>query len=137
MKGNSMNQFALRGLHHVSVQTIDWEASLHLYITILGMRIALEYEDTDKKLILLDTGNGTILELFAPNSKVRKQEGPLTHFALATLDTRESINLIRHLGYTVTMEATDVEMGDVKSTIAFFEGPNGESVEFFEVQFIS
>jgi len=128
-----MDQIAIAGLHHVTVQTLDWEASLELYCNVLGMRIALEYEDSDKKLVLLDTGNGSLLELFAPDSTVRKPGGPLTHFALATADTRASIKKIRQLGYNVSFEPKDVIMGDIKSTIAFFEGPNGESVEFFEI----
>ena len=125
------------GTHHIAVQTRDWDASLKLYRDVLGMELVAEFGDPDRKIILLDTGDGSHMELFAPTeaSPVPNSESPndpLMHFALATADTRAAIERVRQEGYEVTVEPKDLGLGGLTVTIAFFLGPSGESIEFFQ-----
>ena len=125
------------GTHHIAVQTRDWDASLKLYRDVLGMEFVAEFGGPDRKIILLDTGDGSHMELFAPTeaSPVPNSESPndpLMHFALATADTRAAIERVRQEGYEVTVEPKDLSLGGLTVTIAFFLGPSGESIEFFQ-----
>jgi glyoxylase I family protein len=54
------------------------------------------------------------------------------HIALATTDARAAIEHVRQAGYEVTVEPKDIQLGSLKATIAFFRGPSGELVEFFQ-----
>jgi glyoxylase I family protein len=126
------------GTHHIAVQTRDLEASLHLYRDVLGMNIVAELGSPERKIILLDIGDGSHMELFAPTAETPTADSPapndpVIHFALATTDTRSAIEHVRQAGYEVTMEPKEVEIVGRKATIAFFKGPNGEKIEFFQV----
>ena len=125
------------GTHHIAVQTRDWDASLKLYRDVLGMELVAEFGGPDRKIILLDTGDGSHMELSAPTEKWQapnneSPSAPLMHFALATSDTRAAIECVRQAGYEVTVEPKDLTLGGLSVTIAFFLGPSGESIEFFQ-----
>ena len=125
------------GTHHIAVQARDLEASLKLYRDVLGMAIVAEFGSAERKIILLDTGDGSHMELFAPTASSPapysdSANDPLTHFALATSDARSAIEHVRQAGYEVTVEPKDVDLGSLKVTIAFFRVPSGESIEFFQ-----
>ena len=75
------------------------------------------------------------MELFAPLPATADQlpvANVLTHIALATTDTRQATEQVRQAGYTITVEPKDVQLGSIAATIAFFTGPNGETIEFFQ-----
>ena len=125
------------GMHHVAVQTRDWEASLRLYRDVLGMEIVAEFGSPERKIILLDLGDGTYMELFAPvaDSPAVDSESPndpVTHFALTVEDTRVATERVREAGYEITIEPKDLELDHLSVTIAFFKGPSGEVLEFFQ-----
>ena len=126
------------GSHHLAVQARDWEESLKLYRDVLGMKVVAEFGSSERKIILLDIGDGSHIELFQPKPDTAKPgnpagNDPLTHFALATTDTRAATEHVRKAGYEVTVEPKDVNLGSLNVTIAFFKGPNGELLEFFQV----
>jgi len=123
------------GAHHVALQTRDWEASLRLYRDILGMQVVAEWGPPERRIVLLDIGDGSYMELFAPQAAAADQPAAahlLTHIALATTDTRQATELVRHAGYTIKTEPKEVQLGPISATIAFFIGPNGETIEFFQ-----
>ena len=68
------------GMHHVAVQARDWEASLRLYRDVLGMEPIAEFGAPERKIVLLDTGDGSYMELFArrPNPPPRAARAPTT-----------------------------------------------------------
>ena len=41
-------------------------------------------------------------------------------------------NVCGQAGGKITLEPTDVDLGNIKATIAFFKGPSGEVIEFFQ-----
>ena len=125
------------GMHHVAVQARDWEASLRLYRDVLGMEPIAEFGAPERKIVLLDTGDGSHMELFAPTAESPAEgsespNDPVTHFALAGDDARAATEHVRAAGYEVTMEPKDVQLDSLNVTIAFFTGPSGESVEFVQ-----
>ena len=125
------------GMHHVAVQARDWEASLRLYRDVLGMEPIAEFGAPERKIVLLDTGDGSHMELFAPTAESPAEgsespNDPVTHFALAVDDACAATEHVRAAGYEVTMEPKDVQLDSLNVTIAFFTGPSGESVEFVQ-----
>ena len=127
------NTFALQGLHHIAVQALDWDESLHLYQDILGMKL-VAYIPVDRKIALLSAGNGCFVELFAPTGDVMSTEGkaPLFHVALRTDDAAAVIEKVRAAGYNVTREPGRLSGADFDATIAFFDGPAGELIELVQ-----
>jgi len=127
------------GTHHIAVQTRNWEASLRLYEDVLGMEIVARFGSPERKIFLLDTGDGSHIELFEPNPDTPAFDAPaandpVIHFALATTDTRAALEHVRQAGYEITMEPKDLTLDQLDVTIAFFKGPNGEVIEFFETR---
>ena len=128
------------GTHHIALQTRDWDASLHLYGEVLGMSVAAQWESTTpqkRKIALLDMGDGSHMELFSPLDSTPApgspaSNDPIMHIALATTDARAAIEHVRQAGYEVTVEPKDVQLGSLQVTIAFFRGPSGELIEFFQ-----
>lgn len=128
-----------RGLHHITIQTRDWEASLRLYQEVLGMEVVAEFGPETGRMMLLDVGDGSHIELIAPKANTPAGDSttssdPLTHLALATADAAAAIEPVREAGFEVTMEPKDVTLGDLEATVAFFKGPNGEVIEFFQTR---
>jgi catechol 2,3-dioxygenase-like lactoylglutathione lyase family enzyme len=124
------------GSHHVAIQTRDWDASLKLYCDVLGMEIVSEFGSIERKIVLLDMGDGSHIELFQPKADtptaIPTHSDPIMHIALATTDTRAATEHVRKAGYEITFEPKDLVLGKLSVTIAFFKGPNGEELEFFQ-----
>jgi len=125
------------GLHHVAVQARDWQESLKLYRDVLGMEIVAEFGTPERKILLLDAGDGAHIELFQPTAESpapgsESANDPLTHVALAAADARAATERVRQAGYEITVEPKDVDLGGLQVTIAFFIGPCGEVLEFFQ-----
>lgn len=128
------------GAHHIALQTRDWDAAIRLYQEVLGMEIAAQWEASSppgRKIALLDMGDGSHMELFGPLENTPTPgspaaNDPIMHIALATTDARAAIEHVRQAGYEVTVEPKDIQLGALQVTIAFFRGPSGELVEFFQ-----
>ena len=101
------------------------------------MTTVAEFGTPERKIMLLDTGDGSHMELFQPTHETPEIDSPvpndpLTHVAFATTDARAAIELVRQAGYEVTVEPKDVNLGGLDTTVAFFKGPCGEILEFFQ-----
>jgi glyoxylase I family protein len=134
--GNKNKMIQGCGSHHVAIQTRDWDAALRLYLNVLGMEIVSEFGSPERKIVLLDIGDGSHIELFQPKvdtpTAIPTTNDPIMHIALATTDTRAAIEHVREAGYEITFEPKDLVLDKLKVTIAFFKGPNGEELEFFQ-----
>ncbi len=125
------------GLHHISIQTRDWEASLRFYRDVLGMELVAEFGSPERPILLLDMGDGSHVELLAPKSDTTiggnlVPGSPIAHLALAVADTCAAVEHVRQAGYQITTEPRTVALSGMNYTIAFFKGPNGEEIEFFQ-----
>ena len=123
-------------LHHIQIQTRDWEESLRLYRDTLGMETVAEFGTPERRVVLLDVGDGSHLELVSPTAGVPAPGSPVTndlfiHVALGTTDPAAAIERVREAGFEITVEPKDVTLGSLMATVAFFKGPNGEDIEFF------
>ena len=104
-------------------------------IDVLGMEIVAEFGSSERKIILLDTGDGSHIALFQPTADSPKMgnpaaNNPVNHFALATTDACAALEHVCEAGHEITLELRDVEISGMKVTIAFFKGPSGEVIEF-------
>ena len=133
--GSKNQAMAGLGCHHIAIQTHDWDASEKFYIEVMGMEKTVEFIGGGRRIALLDIGDGSHLELFEPTADLENAAAndTLTHFALTTTDITAALERVRAAGMEITREATDVNLGGVNATIAFFTGPSGEVIEFFQV----
>jgi glyoxylase I family protein len=133
------------GFHHIAIRAYDFDATLKFYIEGLGFRRVYGWGidgrangEKDSRAVMLDTGDGNYLEVFAgrigtPGEEL--PEGALLHFALRTTNTAAALERARAAGATVTMETKTVPIaGDHVEDfcIAFCKGLNGEIIEFFQ-----
>jgi glyoxylase I family protein len=113
----------------------DFDASVRFYTATLGFREKISWGEGAKRAIMLDTGDGNYLELFAGGADAPKPEGAILHFALRTDDCDAALARARAAGAEVTMEPKSVEIPSTPPTavrIAFCRGPDGEIIEFFQ-----
>ena len=127
------------GTHHIAVYSRDLDRSLHLYRDVMGMEIATEFMGGDRRILLLDVGDGTHIELLGPNESTSPQaptdgNDPIAHLALTTDDTKAALEVVRSAGYKVTTEPVTADIGKGQQVIiAFFEGPDRELIELFQI----
>jgi len=120
------------GFHHVAIRVHDFDASVKFYIEVLGFTERVRWGEGNGRGILLDTGDGNYLEIFAGGAPGPKPEGAFLHLALRTDNVDKAIEVARAAGMEVTVEPKDVSLGTVPARIAFFKGPDGEIIELFQ-----
>ena len=123
-----------KGIHHVALKAKgveEYEKLLRFYKDVLGMPVIRSWGSAESSGTMLDSGNGSIIEIFA-NAPDTLTSGPVRHFALATDDVDACIEAVRAEGYKITQEPTDISIGSIfNARIAFCVGPVGEELEFF------
>jgi len=123
------------GFHHVSMRVRDLETSLKFYTEALGFVEKAYWGEGTGRTVLLDTGDGNYFEISQGDPDQVNENGNFHHIALRTNDCDAAIKAARAAGAEVTMELTDVNLTGkppLKIRIAFFKGPDGELVEFFQ-----
>jgi glyoxylase I family protein len=124
------------GFHHVAVRVKDFDAAVKFYTKGLGFVEKLAWGEGDGRAIMLDTGDGSCLEVFAGGKTEPKPEAGLLHFALHTKNCDAAIQKAAAAGAVVTMQPKTVEIaaktGTVPVRIAFCKAPGGELIEFFQ-----
>jgi len=121
------------GIHHVAMNVPDFDASVAFYTEVLGCTEAHRWGEGDKQAVLLDTGDGSYIEIF-PGGKPGDTDNRLLHVALRSGDVDAAIERVRSAGAEVTAEPTDVNIPcdpPLPVRIAFCKGPAGEIIEFF------
>lgn len=130
------------GFHHVAIKVHDYEKAVRFY-QALGFTIKLDWGDGPTRGVLLDTGDGNYIEIFAggPDHSrtphpVWGENTPITHFAFRSPDVAQATKVAEAAGATVTMQPREILMGrpggrQVPITISFVQSPTGEMVEFF------
>ncbi len=135
------------GFHHLAIKVYDFDKSVSMYAEAFGFTTKVSWgtktSDGDKRAVMLDTGDGNFLEIFAGGPKTPiPPAGPMTcnsaimHVAFRTTDIDRVIDRARKAGFAVTVEPKDVAPnGDVTARIAFVHGPDGEVIELFQGEF--
>ena len=124
------------GFHHIAMRVHDFDASVKFYTEALGFREKISWGEGDGRAIMLDTGDGNYLEIFAGGTADPKPEGAVLHFALRTKDTDAVVEHVRATGAEITVEPKDVDIQsrpqNTPVRLAFCKGPDGEIIEFFQ-----
>jgi glyoxylase I family protein len=125
------------GFHHVAIRVRDFDKSVAFYTRTLGFTQKIAWGERPSRAVMLDTGDGNYFELFErPNQGPPAGEGLLLHVAVRTNDCKAALERARAAGCTITTEPKDLEIPSTPTPtrvrIAFFNGPDGESIELFE-----
>lgn len=124
------------GFHHVAIRASDFDRSVKFYTEALGFKEKIRWGEGPKRAIMLDTGDGNYLEIFANGSPGPKPEGCIIHFAIRTTNTDAAVARARAAGAEITTEPKDVAIpstpGPTHVRLAFCKGPDGEVIEFFQ-----
>lgn len=126
----------VRGIHHVAMHTKDFDASVRFYTQVLGMTEYIAWGGEGKRCVMLDTGNGSRLELFEHGFEER-EEGPWCHLALDVENCDETYAAALAAGCKTQIEPKDAVLEGEKPLpvrIAFVYGLNGEILEFFQTK---
>ncbi len=122
------------GFHHVALRCADIEKSLRMY-KALGMKEKVRWGEGEGLIVMLDIGDGGIIELFANGGEHYAEEGKWQHFALGTDNVNGAYETALAAGFTpfIAPKTVPLESTPEKMTItcAFVKGPDGEQVEFF------
>ena len=126
------------GFHHVAIRAHDFDASMKLYINALGFKEAISWGAAPHRSVMLDMGDGSLLEVFEGATPGEKPEGAVLHFAMTTDDCDAAFKAAMSAGATVHSEPKSVRM-DAKPKpfnlrIAFCKGLDGELFEFMQFE---
>ena len=126
-------------IHHVCIQTKNYEASLEFYTKILGFKLTKETKDfhtrayntwieQDDFMIELQTGKGNE-ELAENNSKMTG----ITHMCFWVEDVKEEVERIKQLGYQNFKLKNSTEIYLVEgSPLSKIIAPEGTVIEIRE-----
>jgi glyoxylase I family protein len=125
------------GFHHVAIRSANWEASVKFYKEVLGCVEKVRWDAGNDQAIMLDTGDGNYIEIFSNGAKGPKPEGNIIHYAIRTDDIDAAIKRVQAAGATIihqpkTVDFVNAKPGPVTVRVAFFQGPDGEIIEFFQ-----
>ena len=129
------NNVTVNGFHHVAMRVKDLDAAVKFYSQVLGFPVVRAWGEGEKRGVMLDTGKGNCIELFANGPDGERPDGHWAHLALSCTNTDAAIARVRAAGCTVTMEPADIDIPSSPAypvRIAFFKGPAGEVIEFFQ-----
>ncbi|WP_438445334.1 VOC family protein [Gorillibacterium sp. sgz5001074] len=123
------------GFHHVALRAYDFEATLKFYTEGLGFQERFGWGEGNSRIRLLDCGDGNYLEVFAGGDSPTKPDGAYFHVAFRSEDVDGAVKAAVAAGAVVTVEPKDVVLQGNPPTpvrIAFVQGLNGETIEFFQ-----
>ena len=124
------------GFHHVALYVKDFDASMRFYKDALGFTEKAAWPSgTGMRVVLLDTGDGNYFEVIESDAAKGMPERSTLHIALRSDDADAAIERARAAGAKITLEPKGVEFKSnppIKARIGFCEGPDGESIEFFQ-----
>ncbi len=124
------------GFHHIALASANFEKSVDFYMNAIGCKELCRWGEGEGRGIMLDLGDGAIIEIFANGSGEPEVNARFIHFALKTEDAEKAYNKAIAAGAKSKMEPKEIDIQAVPNVIpvkiAFVFGPDGESVEFFQ-----
>ena len=126
------------GIHHVAIRASNFDATVGFYAKTLGFREVMRWGEGNGRAVMLDSGKGNCLEVFAGGTDAPKPEGALLHLAFNCDDIDAAIERVRAAGAQITMEPATVQVDSkpkaMSIRLAFFKGRDGEVIELFKLE---
>ena len=122
----------ITGLAHIGIRVADMDASIKFYVDTLGFELTNEQSMGATKLAFLNIGT-CLLELIQPADFAPREAGSIDHIAVEVIDIEPLVCRLIEKGVKFLTDGINVVpelLGGVKNI--FFEGPDGERIEFFE-----
>lgn len=125
------------GIHHIALRASDLERSIAFYTKAFGFQVIARWGTDAKQIAMLDTGDGTILEIFHGGVTADKvdemQAGAMFHLALNVADVNQAFTHAVQNGAVEKIAPRDVQLPAVPHPLsirnAFVFGPDGETLE--------
>ncbi len=125
----------IKGIHHVALAVADYDKAYRFYTEGLGLSLYATWGTPEKTIALLDTGNGSYIELFSNGTAEEEANNRYTHLALAVDDVDAAFEKALSLGAKPHIYPKVVETHSTSNSViincAFVIGPGGEQLEFF------
>ncbi len=127
------------GIHHIALRASNLENTLSFYAHAFGFQVIAQWNNGVQDIAMLDTGNGTILEVFgagvSSGSINETQSGTFFHLALDVEDVDAVYTEALQYGAKEKIPPRDMTLPAKPQPIsirnAFLYGPDGESIELF------
>ena len=128
------------GFHHIAIQVKDFDRAVEFYRNGLGMKPYAKWNggpDGKKQIMLLEIGNGGMVEIFSLGSDEPAVNNRFIHFALHVDDVEAAYNRAIAAGAETVLApfVKPLPSEPVKLTLncAFVRTPGGAEVEFIRV----
>lgn len=136
------NIFPEFGIHHIALRASDLERSIRFYTQAPGFQVFARWLEGPETIAMLDTGNGTILEIFHGGSSGdrgwEQTAGAIFHLAFSVADVDTAFARALQYGAVCKIPPQDVDLPAQPRTLkvhnAFVYGPDGEVLEFFRLR---
>lgn len=125
------------GYHHIGLKVSDAEKSLRFYTDGLGGKLVHQFEtgSSGKTIYLVDLGGNAVVEILPSGIGEDEVNARWAHIAVATDDARAAYDLAIKAGALKMIEPNDTNLGgNMPVCIAFVHGPDGETIEMFQVK---
>ena len=130
------------GIHHIALRASDLERSIRFYTQALGFQVIARWQEGEETIAMLDTGNGTILEVFHGGTPAAHSwantAGAMFHLAFSVEDVDGAFSRALEHGATSKIPPQDVDLPAKPQILqvhnAFVYGPDGEVLEFFHLR---
>ncbi len=130
---------AVNGFHHIAIKASDFDKSVAFY-KALGLTERVRWSEGDNRAVMLNMGDGGLIELFAGGKAREKTADEVNehwlHLALKVEDVEYAYATAINSGAVPRTAPMDVSpdgaVPAMKMRIAFVYGPDGEIIEFFK-----
>lgn len=120
--------------HHIALRVRDFDRELRFFTEGLGLKPHTAWGGEDRKIMLLEIGDGGMLELFSGGSEESEANNRYIHFAFRVDDVEAAFARAVKAGATVKSAPAvhEIPSFPVKMTLqcAFVYSPGGAEVEF-------
>jgi catechol 2,3-dioxygenase-like lactoylglutathione lyase family enzyme/uncharacterized protein with PQ loop repeat len=139
-------------LHHVGLSTDRWDESIAFYTGVFGARDALRFDESGRRVAMLDFEGGCRIELFetgrppaedgppgAGTDGTKAAPGALVHFSVAVDDVDAATRRARTRGAALESEPQSERLSrdsrpgrGPEVDYSFIRGPSGELIELLK-----
>ncbi len=124
------------GFHHVAIRASDFDATVRFYEQGIGCTRRFGWGEGESRAVLMDTGDGSYVEIFGGRTGGEIPEGGIIHYALRVADADAAYERALAAGATPLAPPKDASPPNsdhpITFRVAFVRGPAGETIEFFQ-----